>query len=91
VLDLGKDVPVSTIITESIRANANVIGLSTLMTTTMPAMFNSIKAIKANKSLRDTKIFIGGAVINNKIAEDNQVYFSRDGMEMVKKIKELFH
>ena len=37
------------------------------MTTTMPAMLETIKAIKENKKLKNTKIFIGGAVVKKKI------------------------
>lgn len=89
VIDLGKDVSVETIISEAVKTKANVVGLSTLMTTTMPAMVETVKAIKETKQLKNTKIFVGGAVINEKMADDLGAYYSRDGMGMVSKLKEL--
>ena len=88
VIDLGKDVPVTKIISEAVKTKANVVGLSTLMTTTMPAMLETVKAIKETKQLKDVKIFIGGAVINQQIADDIGEYYAKDGMGMVKALKE---
>ena len=90
IIDLGKDVPAEKIIYEAKKNRVDIIGLSTLMTTTMPSMLSTVRLIKDNSSLKDVKIFIGGAVVNKKIADEVDVNYSRDGMEMVKKIKKLF-
>jgi len=89
VIDLGKDVPAETVISRAINHKVDIIGLSTLMTTTIPAMLSTIKLIKQNSQLKSVAIFIGGAVVSRKIAETAGVLYTRDGIEMVKKIKEL--
>jgi 5-methyltetrahydrofolate--homocysteine methyltransferase len=87
VIDLGKDVPVETVVSEAVKVKADVVGLSTLMTTTLPAMLETVEAIKKTKQLKDVKIFLGGAVINNAIAEEAGVFYAKDGMEMVQALK----
>lgn len=89
VIDLGKDVPAETIISRALEHNVDVIGLSTLMTTTIPAMLDTITLIRQNARLKSVKIFIGGAVVNRKIADSAEVFYTRDGIEMVKKIKKM--
>jgi 5-methyltetrahydrofolate--homocysteine methyltransferase len=87
VIDLGKDVPVETIVSEAVKHNVRVIGLSALMTTTLPALFETVEAIKNENRLGHVKIFIGGAVVNRKIAEEVGVYYCPDGMGMVNTLK----
>jgi 5-methyltetrahydrofolate--homocysteine methyltransferase len=70
VIDLGIDVPPQTIV-EAIRENQpNMLGLSALLTTTMPMIRTTIEAV--NKSgLRDQiKIIIGGAPVDRQFADD---------------------
>ena len=70
VVDLGIDVPPETIV-EAIRENQpNMLGLSALLTTTMPMIRTTIEAV--NKSgLRDQiKIIIGGAPVDRQFADD---------------------
>jgi 5-methyltetrahydrofolate--homocysteine methyltransferase len=50
--------------------NANFIGLSALLTTTMPAMQETVKAVKA-AGLTNVKVLIGGAPITQEFA--NQI------------------
>ncbi|MCP4149930.1 MAG: dihydropteroate synthase [bacterium] len=88
VIDLGKDVSTETIIKEAIKHKAKVIGLSTLMTTTMPAMRETVAAISNNEQLKDVMVFVGGAVINKAIADEIDALYSKDGMGMVKIVKE---
>ena len=90
VIDLGKDVPAKKIVEAAIKNNVDIIGLSTLMTTTIPSMKSSVDLIIETSELDMVKIFIGGAVVTKKIAADFGTYFTRDGMEMVKVIKNLF-
>lgn len=63
IADLGTDVPPEKFI-EAIQANgADVVGLSALLTTTMPSMERTIKAI-SEAGLRDqVKIIVGGAPV----------------------------
>jgi len=66
IIDLGKDVPpqkiADTVITEGIK----LLGLSALMTTTLPAMVKSIELVKA--AVPECKIMVGGAVLTEDYA-----------------------
>lgn len=84
VIDLGKDVPAEAVITGALENDVHVIALSTLMTTTLDSMFDTVRAIQNNPKLSGTRIFIGGAVVNRKMADEVSVSFARDGMDMVK-------
>lgn len=68
VIDLGKDVPAEKIIEEAKKADADIIGLSALMTTTMMEMKKVVELAKKEK-LR-AKIMIGGAVITQGFADE---------------------
>mgnify|MGYP001078956136 CR=1 FL=1 len=67
VIDLGVDVPVEKFI-EAVRENPDVkvVGVSALLTTTMPAMKETVEAL--NKE--DIKIMVGGAPITPEFAEE---------------------
>lgn len=66
VLDLGKDVPVENIVQAAKESGAKVVGLSALMTTTVSAMEETIKALEADG---DYKIVVGGAVLTQEYAD----------------------
>ncbi len=66
VLDLGKDVPVETIVKAAQETKAKVVGLSALMTTTVGAMEETIKALNA---VGDCQIVVGGAVLTQEYAD----------------------
>ena len=67
VLDLGKDVPVETIVQAAKANDAKVVGLSALMTTTVGAMEETIKALNA---AGDCHIVVGGAVLTQEYADE---------------------
>ncbi len=67
VLDLGKDVSTELFIETVKKCNARLVGLSALMTTTMPAMEETTKMLKAQ--FPDLKIMVGGAVVTRKFAD----------------------
>lgn len=66
VIDLGKDVPPEKIVEAAVKHNAAVVGLSALMTTTVGAMEETIKALRAAGSF---KIICGGAVLTQDYAD----------------------
>ena len=66
VIDLGKDVPPEKIVEAAVKHNAAVVGLSALMTTTVGAMEETIKALRKAGSF---KIICGGAVLTQDYAE----------------------
>ena len=70
IIDLGVDVAPEVFVDKIKEANADVLGMSALLSTTMPSMSLTIKAL-ADLGLRDTvKVIIGGAPVTRKYAED---------------------
>jgi 5-methyltetrahydrofolate--homocysteine methyltransferase len=70
IIDLGVDVPPEAFVDKIKEANADVLGMSALLSTTMPSMSLTIKAL-ADSGLRDAvKVIIGGAPVTRKYAED---------------------
>jgi corrinoid protein of di/trimethylamine methyltransferase len=67
VYDLGKDVPIDKFVEEQVRTNADVVGLSALMTTSMLAMPEIIKRLKAKNP--NVRVLLGGAPINPEVAQ----------------------
>ena len=67
VIDLGVDVTVEAFIQKAKENDVHVIGLSALLTTTMPAMENTIKALK--EAGIKAKIIIGGAPVTQAYAD----------------------
>jgi len=69
IVDLGIDVPIEKIIEELKKQKANVLGLSALLTTTMPAMKETVEAVKQNADTKDVKVIVGGAPITQEYAD----------------------
>ena len=69
VLDLGKDVPVETIVSAAKESGAKVVGLSALMTTTVGAMEATIKALQGDSDTSSCQIVVGGAVLTQEYAD----------------------
>jgi len=67
VYDLGKDVPLDKFVEEQMNTNAEVVGLSALMTTSMLAMPVVVKKLRAKNP--NVRIMLGGAPINPEVAE----------------------
>ena len=82
VIDLGKDVPPELIVETALKEKVTLVGLSALMTTTVPSMEETIKLLRKEKP--DCKIMVGGAVLTqeyaNMIGADN---YSKDAMASV--------
>ncbi len=67
VVDLGRDVPPEAIADKACELNAPVVALSALMTTTVPAMEETIKLIRARAPY--AKVIVGGAVLTQEYAD----------------------
>lgn len=67
VIDLGKDVPAETIVAEAEARDADVIGLSALMTTTMVRMEDTVRLVR-ERGLR-ARVMVGGAVVTEAFAK----------------------
>jgi 5-methyltetrahydrofolate--homocysteine methyltransferase len=90
IIDLGVDVAPEMFVDQIKTAQADILGMSALLSTTMPAMPLTIQAL-ADAGLRDTvKIIIGGAPVTRKFAEDigADVYAS-DAGSAVREAKKL--
>ena len=88
VIDLGRDVPVDTVVKAAIEQNVYLIGLSALMTTTVPAMEATIKALRA--SGHSCKVMVGGAVMTPEYSmEIGADYYSKDAQGAVAIAKEV--
>lgn len=82
VIDLGKDVPAETIIEKAKEVDADIIGLSALMTTTMMEMKKVVELAK-EENVR-AQIIIGGAVITQGFADEiGADGYSKDAQEAV--------
>ncbi len=69
VIDLGVDQSADDFVAAIKEHKPNVVGLSTLLTTTMPYMGVIVDAIRDSGLLDDVAILIGGAPINDAYAE----------------------
>ncbi len=89
VIDLGVDVPAEKFV-ETLKANPDVkvMGLSALLTTTMDAMKNTVKAIR--DAGIDVKIMVGGAPITQAFADEiGADAYTTDAASAAEKAKEL--
>lgn len=88
IVDLGKDVDADTIVSTLKEHNAPILGLASLMTTTMPQIDVTIEAVR--KAGLDTKIIVGGAVLTQAYADEAGAdMYARDGINAVKIVNEL--
>jgi 5-methyltetrahydrofolate--homocysteine methyltransferase len=69
VIDAGVDVPGDKFIEEVKKSGAKVVGLSALLTTTMPYMKDVIIALKADAATKDVKVMVGGAPLTQEYAD----------------------
>jgi dimethylamine corrinoid protein len=67
VYDLGKDVPLDKFVEEQIRTDSDIVGISALMTTSMLAMPEVIKKLRARNP--NVRIMLGGAPLSSEVAE----------------------
>jgi len=83
VVDLGKDVPPETVVEKVVELHAPLVGLSALMTTTVPAMEETIRQIKEKAPW--CKTIVGGAVLTQEYADRiGADKYAKDAMETVR-------
>jgi len=70
VIDLGKNVEPKHFVETALKMEADIIGLSTLLTTTMPVMKNVVDLLRETDSGKNVKVIIGGAPTSNEFALD---------------------
>jgi len=69
VLDLGKSVATRTIVEKVIELNPKIVGLSSLLSTTMPAQKQVVEAIVESGMRDQVKVLVGGAPVTREWAE----------------------
>ena len=89
VLDLGRDVPVETVVDTVREKDVHLVGLSALMTTTLKSMEETIAALHAAKL--NCKIMVGGAVLTPEYAEKiGADWYAKDAKRSADIAKEFF-
>ena len=90
MIDLGKDVPPETVVEEAVNRHAPLVGLSALMTTTVPSMEETIKQLR--ESAPWVKVMVGGAVLTQEYADtiDADAY-CKDAMASVHYAETIFY
>ena len=89
VIDLGRDVPVETVVNTVREKNVHLVGLSALMTTTLKSMEETIRALHDAKL--DCKIMVGGAVLTKAYAEQiGADFYAKDAKASADYAKQIF-
>lgn len=82
VIDLGKDVPPEKVVEAAVRDHVQVVGLSALMTTTVPSMEETIAQLREHAPW--VKVMVGGAVLTKEYADTiGADRYCRDAMASV--------
>ncbi len=88
VVDLGKDVSPEEVVEKVVELHATIVGLSALMTTTVPAMEETIKQLKEKAPW--CKTIVGGAVLTQEYADKiGADKYAKDAMEGVRYAEEV--
>ena len=88
VTDLGKDVPPEKIVEKTIELGAPLVGLSALMTTTVPAMEETIRLLREKAPF--CKIVVGGAVLTKEYADKiGADRYAKDALDTVRYAEEV--
>lgn len=88
IIDLGRDVAVEAVVEAVKKHHARLVGLSALMTTTLPSMEQTIKALR--ESGCDCRIVVGGAVLTEDYAKEiGADYYAKDAQQTVAAAREV--
>jgi methanogenic corrinoid protein MtbC1 len=95
VFDLGRDVPARTFVDRALEVNADVIALSTLMTTTMDQMAQVVRILRA-EDIRDRfKVIVGGAPLSQQFADrigaDGYAAKATLAVQLAKRLTDVVH
>jgi len=90
VFDIGKDVPVEEFVTKVKETDADIVAMSALLTTTLPAQREVIEALKKAGLREKVKVLVGGAPATAKWAEEiGADGYGEDPIEAVRVAKRL--
>lgn len=89
VIDLGRDVEPERVLEAALSQKAELVGLSALMTTTLPAMEKTIKVLK--EAGCSAKVVVGGAVVTSQYAaEIGADYYAKDAKATVDAARDVY-
>jgi 5-methyltetrahydrofolate--homocysteine methyltransferase len=90
VVDLGVDLSVEKVVEKVVEQKPNVLGLSALLTTTMPEMQKTIEMLRERGLRNSVKVMVGGAPVDAKFAEkigaDGYGKDAADAVQLAKKL-----
>ncbi len=90
VLDLGTDVAPETFVDTAVRKGAGIIGLSALLTTTMPVMRKVVEAVEQRGLRPEIRVIVGGAPLSAAYAaEIGASAYCFDGISAVETVREM--
>jgi len=90
VIDLGVDISPEKFAEAVKNEKPGFIGLSALLTTTMPAMKQTIDALENEGIRKDVKVLVGGAPVTQKFADEiGADGYAENAAEVVDRVKEL--
>ncbi len=90
IIDLGVDVKIEKLIEAAKKEKADILGLSALLTTTMPEMQKVIEALEEAGLRNQLKVIVGGAPIDQKFADKiGADGFGADAVEAVQLVREI--
>ena len=90
VIDLGVDVKIDKLLQTVKEKKADILGLSALLTTTMPEMHRVIEALEVEGLRDNVKVIVGGAPIDKKFADKiGADGYAKDAAEAVQLAREL--
>jgi len=90
IIDLGVDVPAEEFVRKVIELKPDVVGMSALLTTTMPSMKMTLDALTAAGLRNHVKVIVGGAPVTEAYAQQIEADgFALDASRAVNMVKEL--
>jgi len=90
IVDLGVDVPPEHFVEKTKEVEPDIVGMSALLSTTMPAMADTIDALQKARLRKKVKVMIGGAPVTDKYAQKiGADSYASDAGSAVIKAKEL--
>ncbi len=90
IIDIGIDVPREKFLKIIKKENPDIVGMSALLTTTMPYMRDVIEAVEKARIRQDVKIIIGGAPVTSSFADEIRADgYAPDGASAVDLVKKL--
>ena len=90
VIDLGRDVPPQTVLEAVQKSGCRLVGLSALMTTTVPAMEQTIRLLKEN--VPNVNVVVGGAVLTQEYADMiGADFYAPEAMSTVRYSEEFYN